>query len=74
VITETIPGIAGLQPAEKLLLVRELWDDLERHPTEIPVSREIIEELDRRLEDYGKNPDAVTTWEEAKARILGHEK
>jgi putative addiction module component (TIGR02574 family) len=70
-IIETIPGMNRLTAAEKLLLVSELWDDLAAHPTEIPVSREQIAELDRRLEAYRQDPSQVTSWEAIQQRILG---
>ena len=44
-ILESIPDVNRLTPAQKLLLVSELWDDLAAHPSEIPVSREQIAEL-----------------------------
>ena len=73
-IIEKLPQLKNLSSSEKLLLVGELWDDLASHPSEIPVSRDILEELDRRIEEYEKSPDSVTTWEEAKSRILASRK
>lgn len=70
-ILETIPDVNRLTPAQKLLLVSELWDDLAAHPTEVPVSREQIAELDRRMADYRRDPSQVTTWEAIQQRILG---
>ncbi len=70
-ILETIPGVNRLTAAQKLLLVSELWDDLAAHPTEVPVSREQIAELDRRMETYRRDPSQVTTWEAIQQRILG---
>ena len=70
-ILETIPAVNGLTPAQKLLLVSELWDDLAAHPTDVPVSREQIAELDRRMEAYRRDPGRVTTWEAIQQRILG---
>jgi putative addiction module component (TIGR02574 family) len=70
-ILETIPDVNRMTPAQKLLLVTELWDDLAAHPTEIPVSREQIAELDRRMADYRRDPSKVTTWEAIQQRILG---
>lgn len=70
-ILETIPDVNRMTPAQKLLLVTELWDDLAAHPTEVPVSREQIAELDRRMADYRRNPNEVTTWEAIQQRILG---
>jgi putative addiction module component (TIGR02574 family) len=70
-ILETIPEVNRLTPAQKLLLVSELWDDLAAHPSEIPVSRERIAELDRRMEAYRRDPSQVTSWEAIQQRILG---
>lgn len=70
-ILETIPDLNRLTAAQKLLLVSELWDDLAAHPTEIPVSREQMAELDRRMEAYRRDPSQVTTWEAIQQRILG---
>ena len=70
-ILETIPAVNRMTAAEKLLLVSELWDDLAAHPTEVPVSREQIAELDRRMEEYRRDPGQVTSWEAIQQRILG---
>jgi putative addiction module component (TIGR02574 family) len=70
-ILETIPDVNRLSPAEKLLLVSELWDDLAEHPSEVPVTREQIAELDRRMEAYRRDPSQVTSWEAIQQRILG---
>jgi len=70
-ILETIPDVSRLTAAQKLLLVSELWDDLAAHPTEVPVSREQIAELDRRMEAFRRDPGQVTTWEAIQQRILG---
>jgi putative addiction module component (TIGR02574 family) len=69
-ILENFPEIQNLSPSEKLLLVSELWNDLESHPSEVPVSREIISELDQRMEHFRKHPEQFTTWEAVKTRIL----
>ena len=71
VILEKHPDIQRLSPSEKLVLVTELWDDLASHPTDIPVTAEQIAELDRRMEDYRKDPTQVTTWEAILPRIGG---
>lgn len=70
-ILETIPDVNKLSPAEKLLLVTELWDDLAAHPTEVPVSREQIAELDRRMEAYRRDPSQVTSREAIQQGVLG---
>ena len=70
-ILESIPELKRLTASEKLVLVSELWNDLAAHPTEVPISREQIAELDRRMEEYRKDPSKVTTWEAIQKRILG---
>jgi putative addiction module component (TIGR02574 family) len=68
---ERHPDIQRLSPSEKLALVTELWDDLAAHPAEIPVAPEQIAELDRRMDDFRRNPTKVTTWEAIQQRLLG---
>lgn len=70
-IIERFPEVQKLSPSEKLLFVSELWNDLEAHPNEVPVSRAIISELDARMENFRKNPNDFTTWDAVKERILG---
>ena len=70
-ILESIPELKRLTSSEKLLLVSELWNDLAEHPAEVPVSREQIAELDRRMAEYRRDPSNVTTWEAIQKRVLG---
>jgi putative addiction module component (TIGR02574 family) len=70
-ILEQFPEVRSLSPSEKLLFVSELWNDLEEHPLEVPVSREILAELDRRMDHFKQHPEEFTTWEAVKQRILG---
>ena len=69
-IKETIPELQSLSPAQKFALAIELWDELASNPDEIPVTDEQLNELDRRFDEYQRDPDKVVTWEEVKARIL----
>jgi putative addiction module component (TIGR02574 family) len=70
-ILETLPDLGRMTPAQKLVLVTELWDDLAAHPPEVPVSPAQIAELDQRMSDYRQDPNRVTTWEAIQQRILG---
>ncbi len=70
-ILEKFPEVQRLSASEKLIFVSELRNDLEAHPSEVPVSREIIAELDRRMEHFRRHPDEFTTWQAVKGRILG---
>ncbi len=69
-ILEQFPEIQRLSASEKLILVSELWYDLEALPSEVTVSREIVDELDRRLQHFQEHPNEFTTWEAAKKRVL----
>jgi putative addiction module component (TIGR02574 family) len=69
-ILDRFPEIQKLSPAEKLLIVSEIWNELEAHPEDLPVEQEVVAELDRRMEHFRKHPEEFTTWEAAKARIL----
>jgi putative addiction module component (TIGR02574 family) len=70
-ILERFPEVQRLSPSEKLQFVSELWNELEANPTEVPVSTEILNELERRMEYFRQHPDQFTTWEAVKARVLG---
>jgi putative addiction module component (TIGR02574 family) len=69
-ILERFPEVRKLSPEEKLLFVSELWNDLEAHPSEVPVSREILAELNRRMEHFRDHPEEFTSWEAAREKIL----
>ena len=67
-ILEKHPELAGLSTDEKLQLIRELYcvmedeGDLEPNPN-------IVAELNRRREDYLRDPSRVISWEEVKRKI-----
>jgi len=71
VILETISEIKRLTPEEKLILVGELWEDWARDVENQAIAPEILEELDRRMDEHERDPEGTTTtWEAAKARII----
>ncbi len=60
-------NITNLSPAEKFELLDAIWQDLEAHaPT---ISAEQVQELDRRIAAYEKNPPTGTPWEQVKAGL-----
>ena len=69
-IKDKIPELQKLSTADKFALAVELWDELSTSSEEIPVTEEQLNELDRRFEQYRRDPNKVITWEEAKAKIL----
>lgn len=70
-VIEHFPEIRRLSSAEKLIFVSELWDDLAEHPAELPVEIHVVEELDRRMQEFKSAPEKFTTWEEIQQKILG---
>ena len=70
-MSETVPSIFDLSPAEKLQLVEDLWDDLAGTPEAVPVHDWQKQELARRKANLLNNPAAGLSWEEVKQRVRG---
>lgn len=49
-ILEHYPEVLSLTPVEKLIFASELWNDLAGHSSEVPLSREIIQDLGKKME------------------------
>jgi putative addiction module component (TIGR02574 family) len=73
-ILEQYPEIQGLSVLEKLRLVEELWDDLEQHADDLPVTDTFIAELDSRVALFKLDPRQGSSWQEVHARILASRK
>ena len=59
-------------PIEDIVfLVQDLWNSIAEAAENVELTAEQREELDRRLEDFHRDPTAGSPWEEVKARILG---
>jgi putative addiction module component (TIGR02574 family) len=67
----SITDVLELSPAERILLVEEIWDSIASVPESVELSDAQREELDRRLTAYRANPNAGDPWDVVKARILG---
>jgi putative addiction module component (TIGR02574 family) len=61
--------ISQLSIAERIQLAEDLWDSISAQQEELPLTPTQIQELDRRLENYQKNPTSGSTWEEVKKRL-----
>jgi putative addiction module component (TIGR02574 family) len=55
---------------EQARLVRDLCDRLPASDQELELTDEIKAELDRRIEEMDRNPEAGIPWESVKARLL----
>lgn len=61
-------ALLNLSPAERLLLVQDLWDSLDAE--DIPLTDEQMTELDRRKAAYEANPGSGRSWEAVQRRII----
>jgi putative addiction module component (TIGR02574 family) len=66
----TYAEILALPPSERLQLLEAIWDSLIEMPEAIPVSPEVRDELDRRLDAYYRNPKAARPWDEIKDELF----
>ena len=66
----SLADILKLDLRDRLRLVQAIWDSIAEAPDSIPMTDEERLEIDRRLEDYYRNPGAGSPWSEVKARIL----
>ena len=65
-----LSDVLELPVSERLKLVEVIWDSIAEAPEALTLSDAQRAELDRRLEEYEKNPDEGLPWPEVKARIL----
>ena len=65
-------GLDRLSPEDRLTVAEAIWDSVaseaETEAQALPASQQ--EELERRLAHSIARPEAVTAWEEIKARAL----
>ena len=67
--TELEAKLLALPVADRLDLAQALWDSASP-PPDPPLSDELKALLDRRRAEFFADPDAGSSWEEVKARIL----
>jgi len=61
--------IRNLEPAEKLRLVEQIWDDLAAEKTPIPLPQRAVTEAVRRRDEMLADPNLGSTDEEVWKRI-----
>jgi len=62
--------LRALSPAERILLVEEIWDRIAAEPDSVPLSPAHRAELNRRLDALEKNPDPGRPWTEVRDDVL----
>jgi putative addiction module component (TIGR02574 family) len=63
-------GLDQLSLDDRLAVAEAIWDSVVREAETRPVTPAQLAELERRLADSIARPDAVTLWEQIKARAL----
>ena len=61
--------ILRLSVEERLVLVDEIWQSIEKDHGVAPLSPEQVADLDRRLDEYESNPTATKSWDEVRERM-----
>lgn len=64
-----VGDILELSVAERIQMVEDIWDSIAAGPEAVPLSEELKQELDRRLEAYRLNPDAGSPWIAVRERL-----
>lgn len=68
-IAERFPGLKDLDPEDQLILAGELWSCATQGQDSMEdLSQGAVEALERRLDDYLKNPDSGVSWTDLKAK------
>jgi putative addiction module component (TIGR02574 family) len=60
-----------LSTEQKIEYVMYLWDRIGAAADEVPVPDEVLEEIERRIDEHDRHPEDSVTWEELKLKIWG---
>ena len=60
----------ALPVSERLKLIEAIWKSIIESPEQLPLTAAQAAVLEKRLAEYEKNPEAGSSWEEVKERIL----
>jgi putative addiction module component (TIGR02574 family) len=63
-------GIDRLSVAERIILVQDIWDSIAAEAEQSPLSKELQQEVDRRLAAYHMNPHAAIPWEQVETEAV----
>lgn len=58
-----------LSVPEKIRRVQDLWDDIARSPRDVKLTPAQLEEAERRLQEYERDPQPCITWEALRAQL-----
>lgn len=65
----TVDQLLDMPLAERVELAQAIWDSVARNPENVPLTETQREELDRRLDEYERNPTEGSSWESMKRSL-----
>ena len=65
----TLDKVLQLPVPERIRIVEVIWDSIADTPEAVELTDEQKAELDSRLENFEKNPNAGSPWSEVRERI-----
>jgi putative addiction module component (TIGR02574 family) len=65
----SVADILELPVQERIHLVEVIWESIAAVPQAIEVSPELKTELEARLADFERNPEAGYSWDQVKAHL-----
>ena len=65
----SVADILELPVQERIQLVEVIWESIAAFPHAIEVSPELKIELEARLADFEKNPEAGYSWDQVKTHL-----
>lgn len=65
--TSVLDELKKLPSEEKLQIIDDLWRSIP--PEDVPVDEAVLDEMDRRFEDYLRNPERAVSWEVVEGTI-----
>lgn len=68
-----VSEILQLSVAERVQIVEDIWDSISKNPEELSLSEVEKVELDKRLENYKRNPNEGIEWETLKRNLSKNE-
>ena len=66
---DDIPGIGRLSTPQKILLVEDLWDNIARDESSVPIPESHRQELERRHKRHMSEPGRLLSLAELQQRL-----
>jgi putative addiction module component (TIGR02574 family) len=67
--TPILEDILQLSVSERIRLVEEISDTIVDAPEQLPLTEAQRDEIDRRIEEYRRNPEAGAAWRQVLDRM-----